>query len=147
MQPQSPRRKKLAVLFLLVFAGAGFWFFGGRLPAEVSLRLELPPSVQTPSGRLQRADMGHLTGVVTDDEGAVVGRFSFAQRWQGDAPLSRPIALRLRRGAYRVAVEVDRDADRRRLRPLLPEGSTPDLVGTFEVGGPGEVRVDVRAPR
>ncbi len=144
MQPHSPRRKQLAVLFLLVFVGAGFWFFGGRLPAEVSLRLELPPSVQTPSGRMQRADMGHLAGTVTDDDGAVVGRFSFAQRWQGEAPLSRPIALRLRRGSYRIAVEVDRAAELRRLRP---EGSRPDLVGAFEVGGPGEVRVDVRTPR
>ncbi len=144
MTPHSPRRKQLAVLFLLVFACGGFWFFGGRIPVEVTVRLELPPSVQTPSGRLSRAEMGHFTGIVTDDDGAEVGRFSFSQRWQGEAPLSRPAALRLRRGTYRVGVEVDRDADLRRLRAA---GWNPDLVGEFEVGGPGEVRVDVRTPR
>jgi hypothetical protein len=134
-------RRRISVVFLLVFAGGGIWFFSGRLPHDVVLRFELPPTAATADGPLTRADMRHLRGIVMDEEAAVVARFSVEQHWQGDAPLSKPVAVKLKRGSYRVEVVVAPDARRLDLRP--PERG-PDLSGTFEVQGPGEVRVDVR---
>lgn|GEM_PF-3050394 len=135
-------RRKLAVAFLLVFAGGGIWFFGGRMPSDVVMRFELPSFIQTVEGRMDRGQMGHLAGILIDSDGAEVGRFAIEQHWGGDAPLSKPVAMRLKPGSYRVAIKVDRDAQ---LFALRDPSRAPELVGVAEVSGSGEVRVDVRS--
>lgn len=127
---------------MIVFVGGGMWFFSGRLPHDVTMRLELPTFVQTHEGRLDRGDMGHFAGTMYDSNMVEVANFTMEQHWAGEAPLSKPVALRLRSGTYRVAVKVDRNA---RAFVLRDPELAPELVGIAKIGGPGEVRVDVRS--
>jgi hypothetical protein len=110
----------------------GVWFFGGRLPREVTLQLELPPFVLAAGERLPREAFGAISGTVTAGDGVAVA--TFATR-AAAGPLAGPVALRLREGPVVVRV-------------LLPDqAGAPALRGSFEVRGDGEARVDLRAER
>jgi hypothetical protein len=127
----TPTRRTFATVALVLFAVGGVWFFGDRLPRDVTLWLELPPSALDARGvRVAREDLGRLEGSVTGADGAVVATFSARA---GASPLGGPVALRLRDGLCEVRVALP---DQPGARPLL---------GRLEVDGGGEVRVDLRA--
>lgn len=113
----------------------GFWFFGGRMPNDVTLRFEVPATLRGPAGEFPRERLASLGGQITLD-GERVATVTLPTPSGLDGPLSPPIGLQLRKGTYGAHV-VARGADLREVA----------LDGLFEVDGAGEIRVDLRVRR
>lgn len=129
--PASGRKKLVSGLALVVFVAFGVLHFGPRMPREMIVRFELPPTVRGAGLELPRARATGLTAAVFDADGRQVG--SVKVGLSGASPRTAPSILQLRSGEYAFAVKIAGS----------PAGEIP-MYGRAELSG-GEVVVSLKA--
>lgn len=118
---------------LVVFVGIGIFYFGPRMPREMHVRFELPPTLRGEGQALARDDARSLSARVFDEGGEPVGTVEVSlQGLKG--PKTGAFVMNLRPGRYAFAVEVLGPGQR------VPMHAVADLEG-------GETLVDLRAGR
>lgn len=127
------KRKRLVGLVVVVlFVGFGVVFFGGRMPKEVHLRFELPPTARASDVAIPRERMSLVTATIAGGDGDRVATLNLPMPNGLDGPRTAPVVVNLKSGSYVV---------RARVRSF--EGQEVPLGGAFEAAS-GEVVVDLR---
>ena len=139
-EPSKKKRVKrvkriLGFVAVVAFVSFGFLFFGGRVPKELTLRFDVPPTVRGIAVEFPRAQVALVRASVIDSEGAVVASLDLPTPHGLEGPRTGPVALRLKRGIYRVRAEVK----------SITAQSVP-LEGKLEVDGDESV-VELATPR
>lgn len=126
------RKRLVGFIVIALFVGFGVLFFGGRMPKEVQLRFEMPPTARSGDVAIPRARMSGVSAAITGGDGDQVATVNLPLPNGLEGPRTAAVVLNLRAGSYAV---------RARVRSF--EGLEVTLGGTFEAAS-GEVVVDLR---
>lgn len=99
------KRRLIGLVALVVFVGFGIFYFGPRMPSEIELRFELPPTVRGGGLELPRARATRISAVILDEAGGRVGTVNMPLDGSG-SPRTAAAVVNLRRGTYGFAVSV-----------------------------------------
>lgn len=102
---RARRRKRIALIGLAVFAAFGFFWFGPRMPREMQVRFDLPPTLRGGGYELAREDAKSLSARVYDAEGQQVGAIELSLARQS-GPRTSVSVMNLRPGQYSFAVDI-----------------------------------------
>lgn len=134
--PAVEKRRKLkrvlGFIAMVAFVAFGFFFFGTKLPQEVHVRFELPPTARSPFVEIPRARVALVTAVVSDLEGGRVATLSVPTPRGLEGPRTGPVVLNLKSGSYVVRAKV-----------TSFEGTEVAMDGRLDVDGE-EAVVDLR---
>lgn len=100
---ESRRRRLIAFVVLVVFVAIGIFYFGPRMPREMQIRFELPPTLRGDGVELARGSATRMSAVMFDADGARVGTLDLAL---DGGPRTPPAVVNLRPGTYAFAVSV-----------------------------------------
>ncbi len=103
---RSPLRRLLLFLGIAAFAGFGFFFFGARMPIEIELRFELPPTLRAPGIELPRERVTQVSAQLVDAEGQRVAAVDLPLPQGLVGPRTGPVVLNLKKGTYGVRARV-----------------------------------------
>lgn len=127
-------KRRLGFVVVAVFVALGYFLFSARMPKDVTIRFELPPTVRGAAGALGRGEVVALEGDVFDEHGQRTATFTIPSPRGLDGPISAPVGVQLVNGDYRVEV-----------RAVGHLGREVALRGRLTVDGSGEQRVDLRS--
>ncbi len=132
-EQRARKRRVIALIALVLFAGFGVFYFGPRMPREMMVRFELPPTLRGDGLVLERAAASSMSARVFDADGREVGGLEVNLAGLS-GPRTGASVMNLRPGRYHFAVEVKGGGQR------LPMHAVAELDG-------GEVLVDLKAGR
>lgn len=128
IDPAEDKRRKLkrriGFVALVAFVAFGFLFFGQKVPREVQLRFELPPTVRSPFVEIPRARVALVTAAVLDLDGARLATLNLPIPSGLVGPRTGPVVLRLKPGTYVVRAKIESF-----------EATSVAMDGRFEVDG------------
>lgn len=127
------KRKVIALSVLLAMFAFGVFFFGPRMPREMQVRFELPPTLRGDGVAFTREDARSLTAKVFDGEWQPVGAVEISLAGLV-GPRTSAFVMNLRPGAYAFEVEIKGS------RQWVPMHAIAELEG-------GENFVDLKAGR
>jgi hypothetical protein len=90
----------------VVFFAAGFLIFGPRVPREVHLRFDLPPTIRGGGVAFPRERASELLATITATDGDHVATISLQFRNGLSSPRTGPAVINVRSGRYVVRVRV-----------------------------------------
>lgn len=130
----SPKKRKvIALSVLLAMFAFGVFFFGPRMPREMQVRFELPPTLRGDGVSFPREDAKSLSAKVFDGERQPVGAVEISLAGLS-GPRTSAFVMNLRPGPYAFEVEIKGS------RQWVPMHAMVELEG-------GENFVDLKAGR
>ncbi len=105
-QRRHKKKRLYGFIAMVVFVGAGFFLFGGRVPQEVHVRFDLPPVARSNFAEIPRARMALVTATIADAEGGRVATVNLPQPNGLTGPRTGPVVLNLRPGRYAVRAKI-----------------------------------------
>ena len=132
---RARRRKRIALITLAVFAVFGLFWFGPRMPREMQVRFDLPPTLRGGGHELAREDAKSLSARVFDAQGQHVGSIELSLGRQS-GPRTAVSVMNLRPGRYSFDVSLD-GAGRRVPMHGMIELDSGEAIVSLEAGARG----------